>query len=214
MTGTAARRLATLIVLAAFANAYAAPAQTTDPANPTCPPNPNWSTNAQMTFRVVERPGDRPVLIAEGGIDEGLIPRLQAALSTFQGNEIWLRSAGGDARTGNQAGRLIHASGIATRIPAGWACNGACAFMFMGGVVRAVEPDGLFILQPTTFTGSGDRSQVAQAAAQQATEDNDFLMRMGVARTLLSEVLYRSGDGSTRRCLTQAELVRYNVTNH
>ena len=47
--------------------------------------------------------------------------------------------------------------------------------------------------------------EIEQASAQLATEDNDFLIRMGVSRRLLSEVMYATqavGSGETRRCLT------------
>jgi hypothetical protein len=52
-----------------------------------------------------------------------------------------------------------------------------------------------------------------------ASEDNDFLIRMGLSRRLLTEVMYRQsavGDGadhSTMRCLTLAEARLYNVVN-
>jgi hypothetical protein len=53
-----------------------------------------------------------------------------------------------------------------------------------------------------------------------ASEDNDFLIRMGVSRKLLTDVMYQQkavadgqGDKSTRRCLTQAEAMKYNVAN-
>jgi hypothetical protein len=40
---------------------------------------------------------------------------------------------------------------------------------------------------------------------------------MGVSRKLLTEVMYQtsavSGNGATRRCLTQDEVHRYNVAN-
>jgi hypothetical protein len=215
----------------------AAQAQRTamDPNNPTCPRNPNWSNNRQMTFNVLQRPGQRPVLLAEGFVDNDLIPRLQAALATFQGDEIWLRSPGGNARIGNQAGRLIRDNSLQTRIPAGWACFSACNFLFMGGTARFVDEGGHFIVHMFTHTGNrevirqetarGEDSTVSligeieQQSAQLASEDNDFLIRMGLYRTLLTEIMYRQsavGDAqnrSTRRCLTQEELRRYNVVN-
>jgi hypothetical protein len=53
-----------------------------------------------------------------------------------------------------------------------------------------------------------------------ASEDNDFLIRRGVSRKLLTEVMYQQkavadagDDKSTRRCLTSAEAVKYNVAN-
>jgi len=208
-----------------------------DPANPTCPLNPNWSANPTMTLTPAERNGTK-VLLAEGRIDAGLPDRLTKALAANPDiEEIWLRSPGGDARAGNAAGRIVRSNlGIITRIPNGWACFSACNFVFMGGQPRLVDPGGLFIVH--MFTRTGDRSaidmsvamgtdatrdligDIEQDAALLASEDNDFLIRMGVSRKLLTEVMYRQKaiatdeDKSTRRCLTQAEVKAYNVANN
>lgn len=228
-----ARRLAPALALIALAAAQGAQAQQRDPDNPTCPANPNWSNYREMrlTQQVVN---GQPVLLAEGLIDDNLVPRLRAALRTFQGAEIWLRSPGGNAQIGNQAGRIIRENNLTTRIPAGWACFSACNFLFMGGGVRFVDPGGLFIVHMFTHTGDRQviRSEVArgeestvsligeieQQSALLASEDNAFLIRMGVSRDLLTEVMYRqsavtdANNRSTRRCLTAAEVVRYNVS--
>lgn len=228
------RRFASFAAAAAMLVAQAAQAQT-DPDNPTCPQNPNWSNYRTMRLTPQEVDGRR-VLLAEGVIDDNLVPRLEAALQEHQDiNEIWLRSPGGNARVGNQAGRIIRDNGMLTRIPAGWACFSACNFMFMGGQGRFVDPGGLFVVHMFTHTGdrAAIRSEVArgeentigliadveQQSALLASEDNDFLIRMGVSRLLLTEVMYRvravadAEDRSTRRCLTQEEVRRYNVVN-
>jgi len=221
--------------MAGLVAATAARAQSAamDPNNPTCPPSPNWSSNRQMTFTVQERPGQRPVLLAEGVIDDDLIPRLTAALNAFQGDEVWLRSPGGNAEVGNQAGRLIRSQGFQTRIPAGWACFSACNFLFMGGIARFVDPGGLFIVHMFTYTAdreairdelsvSEDRATrlingIEQGSAMLASEDNVFLVGMGVAPSLLTDVMYRvpvaagPQNRETRRCLTQEQVRRYNV---
>ena len=101
-------------------------------------------------------------------IDDNLIPRLQAALRDFQGDEIWLRSPGGNARIGNQAGRLIRDNSLPTRIPAGWACFSACNFLFMGGVVRFVDRAACSSSTcspiPATARRSAPRSRAARRA--------------------------------------------------
>ena len=176
------------------------------------------------------------MLKAEGTIDEDMQGRLQEALQANDPiEEIWLRSAGGDARAGNEAGKIIRKSMIPTRIPSGWACFSACNFMFMGGAVRFVDPGGYFIVHMFTHVGDKDAvrqelskgadqaigliGDVEQDSAMLASEDNDFLIRMGVSRKLLTEVMYRQkavaagDDKSTRRCLTNAETVKYNVVN-
>jgi hypothetical protein len=209
-------------------------AQQMDAKNPTCPQAPNWGPNTPMRFTLQQSAGLR-VLLGEGAVDDALVARLQSALKQHDPvDEIWLRSAGGNARVGNEAGRLIRQIGIPTRIPAGWACFSACNFMFMGGPVRSVDPGGHFMVH--MFTHTGDRQTIAaevmrgtertvgligeieQGSALLASEDNDFLIRMGVSRKLLTEVMYRQkavaeqeGDGSTRRCLSQEEVRKYNV---
>ena len=210
--------------------------QAVDPANPSCPKSLNWSTYRQMRFALEEVEGRR-ILRAEGQIDEAVPERLKAALTEHAPiDEIWIRSPGGNARAGNAAGRLIREASIPTRIPEGWACFSACNFMFMGGWARFVDQGGQFVVHMFTHTadrdaikaevaGGEDRAvaligAVEQESALLASEDNDFLIKMGVSRKLLTEVMYRQkaigeqgNDRSTRRCLTVAETVKYNVAN-
>lgn len=207
-----------------------------DPANPTCPRELNFSAHKSMQFTLREQDGMR-VLLAEGAIDSGVPARLAAALKKYEPiDQIWLRSPGGDARAGTEAGKLIRQSLAFTRIPDGWACFSACNFVFMGGRGRMVDPGGHFVVH--MFTHTSDRGaieaevlrgtestvgligEIEQNSALLASEDNDFLIRMGVSRKLLTDVMYRQkavkeqgGDGSTRRCLTQQEVFDYKVAN-
>jgi hypothetical protein len=212
--------------------------QAMDPDNPSCPKSPNWSSYRQMRF-TPEKIGGRSVLRVEGMVDEGAPQRFRAVLAKHPPktlDEIWVRSPGGNARAGNEIGRIIREAAVPTRIPKGWACFSACNFVFMGGWARFVDEGGLFIVHMFTHTGNRDAiraevlrgeenvvgliGEVEQGSALLASEDNDFLIRMGVSRKLLTEVMYRQkavategGDRSTRRCLTQAELDRYTVVN-
>jgi hypothetical protein len=229
------RPLAALAAACALLYAQGAAAQgVVDPLNPTCPPEPNWSSYPEMQFTFEEIDG-RLILLAEGRITERTPARLRAALDSREPVEIWVRSPGGNARAGNEAGRIVRERLYNTRIPSGWACFSACNFLFMGGDARFVDPGGLFIVH--MFTHAGDRAairsevsrgvdntigligDIEQQSALLASEDNDFLIRMGVSRKLLTDVMYRtravaerSGDRSTRRCLTQEEARRFNVS--
>lgn len=206
-----------------------------DPVNPTCPLNPDWSNNPAMKLTVEKRAGMK-VMLAEGRVDPGLPDRLSAALKANPDvTEIWLRSPGGDARAGNAAGRVIRSNfGLGTRIPSGWACFSACNFVFMGGQPRLIDPGGVFMVH--MFTRTGDRSaidmsvalgtdatkeligDIEQDAALLASEDNAFLIKMGVSRKLLTDIMYQqravatAEDKSTRRCLTLDEALKYGVT--
>ncbi|HET9810986.1 MAG TPA: hypothetical protein VFP53_04740 [Sphingomicrobium sp.] len=220
---------------AVLLSAPAAAASEPDPNNPSCPKSLNWSTYRQMRF-AVETVGDSRILKAEGLIDEGAPDRLREALAANGSiSEIWIRSPGGNARAGNAAGKIIRESMLPTRIPSGWACFSACNFMFMGGVIRYVDDGGLFVVHMFTHLGDKDAvreevqrdadsaialiGDVEQDSALLASEDNDFLIRMGVSRKLLTDVMYQqkavadAEDKSTRRCLTREETVKYNVAN-
>lgn len=231
-------RRASLTIAAAAAVAIPAPASAApdlDANNPTCPRQLNWSTYRQMRFTLETIDGAR-VLKAEGVIDEAVPERLQQALQAHAPvDEIWIRSPGGNARAGNAAGKIIRASGIPTRIPQGWACFSACNFVFMGGPIRYVDAGGHFVVHMFTHLTDKDAvraevqrdadsaieliGEVEQESALLASEDNDFLIRMGVSRKLLTDVMYRQkaiedeDDKSTRRCLTREEASKYNVAN-
>jgi hypothetical protein len=205
-----------------------------DPNNPTCPTEPDWGPAARMTLTKRDVDGMR-VLVAEGIIDSTLPDRLKRAIDgDDQIAEIWMRSRGGDARAGNEAGKIIRSyPGMVTRIPAGWTCFSACNFLFMGGDRRIVERGGIFMVHMFTHTGDRESIQLAaeegtaetvrliadieQDSALLASEDNDFLIRMGVSRKLLTDVMYKqqavkSDDNpTTRYCLSQAEVLEYNV---
>lgn len=180
-----------------------------------CPAGCADSEQGPMRFSVRERPGQPPLLIAEGVIDQDTIPRLQAALERFRGREIWLRSAGGAAGIDHRAGMMIRRHGLNTRIPAGWTCRGGCAFMFLGGLQRTVEPGGLFAVD--MFELGGDRSNLAEVERRSrmlATEDYDYLIRMGISPRLLGDIMYREParePGLPMRCLSRAELEEYRI---
>ena len=205
-----------------------------DKDNPSCPATPDFGPAATMTLTPADKCGKR-VLLAEGNIDATLPARLKAAIEADERiEEVWLRSRGGNARAGNEAGRIIRSyRGMLTRIPAGWACFSACNFVFMGGDRRVVDDGGVFMVH--MFTHTNDRAlidevviegskatteligSIEQSSALLASEDNDFLIRMGISRKLLTEIMYKqqavksAENPSTRYCLSQAEVREYNV---
>ncbi len=184
-------------------------------AQPACPSPADAADQGEMRFTVRERPGRPPVLLAEGIIDANMIPRFRAAVERFQGHEIWLNSAGGYADVDREAGHLIRMHGLRTRIPAGWFCSGACTFMFMGGTERIVEEGGSFVVQMFAHGDDVDEvndvEEIRRSSRMIATQDYDFLIRMGVSAQLLADVMYRE-PASGGHCLSRAELADYHVT--
>lgn len=211
------------------------PATGMDKDNPTCPAAPNWADpRVPMTLTPANRNG-KHVLLAEGAIDASLPSRMKAILDKDDKiEEIWLRSSGGNAVAGNETGKIIRSyHGLTTRIPSGWTCFSACNFVFMGGDIRFVDPGGVFMVHMFTHTSDRDMidesiqkgvqdtteliGEIEQDSAILASQDNDFLIRMGISRKLLTDVMYRQQavaskeNRSTRYCLSQDEVRKYNV---
>lgn len=233
---------ALLAACAVLLSAGAAQAFVLDTDNPTCP-------NIQKVFGPLSGPvqvqsakiGGHRVMKFSGAIVPGAAEKLERALGQGEPvDEIWIGSSGGDAAEGLKIGKLIRAMGVPTRVPAGWGCASACNFAFMGGAIRVVDRDAAFAVHMFTITSSVDYQAFVdvtrksadaaptlnniarreQASALLASEENDFIIRMGVSRRLLSEVMYQQkadafqgGDRSTLRCLTGDEMQRYNVVN-
>lgn len=240
--------------------------------HPSCPQvrltTANVGAPPDMVF-TMHREGGHAILFAEGGVTRQTPARLASALATNGAiDEIWMRSAGGDANAGNDAARILRRSGVPVRIPTGWWCISACNFLFFGGAIRQIDPGGQFGVHMATAVNNDalkDRltakekavidlakqrktDDVAKAAATYSTEqtlsligareqsmalltadDIDVVLRMGISRKLLSEVMYAQraddyrdddGDGKldvgkvpTFRCLSQEQMRRYNVVN-
>ena len=202
-----------------FAAARARRRRAGDPRNPTCPGDLNWSTYRQMRFTA--RPTTAGACSGRGAIDDDVPARLEAALDEQCGRSTKSGSARPAAMRApaTRPGKMIRKTSIPTRIPAGWACFSACNFMFMGGPIRFVDHGGLFIVHMFTHTrrqGGGPRrsrqgadkaigliGDIEQDSAMLASEDNDFLIRMGVSRKLLTDVMYQQKAVAEQRATSR-----------
>ena len=201
---------------------------------------------AQLTTSVQKLDSGR-ALVIEGTIGPDAAARIEKALAKAGTiDEIRLRSGGGDAAAGNAVGKLIRKSGVQVRIPAGWWCVSACNFVFFGGAVRDDRPGRRVrrahgdrrqrrrISAPRgclAAGGNGNRvlgeiAQREQDTAKLTADDIDVILRMGISRKLLSDVMYaqradkfrdsttgKDAKAETYRCLTRDELTKYNVVN-
>jgi len=145
-----------------------------DPENPTCPAQPDFGPNTAMTLTAADKGGKR-VLLAVGAIDSTLPARLKAAIEADDRiEEVWLRSRGGNARAGNEAGKVIRSyRGMLTRIPAGWACFSACNFVFMGGDRRVVDEGGIFMVH--MFTHTSDRATIDEVVIEGSKATTEYI---------------------------------------
>lgn len=99
-----------------------------------------------LQFSIIRGPKSNTI-IAWGGVDQGDAVRFALALTEAKPvAEVQLFSPGGSLGEGLKIGVLIRNRALATRVVAGAACVSACNFMFMGGVVRMIEPGGSFMV--------------------------------------------------------------------
>jgi hypothetical protein len=100
-----------------------------------------------MHFSLLQRRGEkRPIniLFMWGAIEKGDSDRFREALEAGHPGELWLASPGGDVDEAINIAHMVRREGLTTRVPAGWDCVSACNFIFMGGVVRYVDPHATF----------------------------------------------------------------------
>lgn len=186
---------------------------TQHPRYPTCPAATAAAPADQpMNIRLDTSTGHR-LLILHGNVAAGDAGRISQALSAYAPiDEIWMNSLGGDADEGNDIGRVIRRSGIPVHIPNDWWCVSACNFMFFGGLIRTIAPRGALAVHMATFNNATSQAQIEQGMAMLTADDVDAMLFFGISRDLLTDVMYRQ-SASGLRCLTRAEMRRYNVVN-
>jgi hypothetical protein len=92
-------------------------------------------------------PNGRTKLTMWGGIEPGDAERFRSAVEASKpiSELVIIGSPGGSLEEGLTIGRIIRINKISTRIRARSKCVSACNFVFLGGVIRSIEPDGQFI---------------------------------------------------------------------
>lgn len=146
-------------------------------------------------------------------------------------DEIWFHSPGGDVTEGLEIGRKIRTTQLATRVPSGAQCASICAFAFLGGVLRYIEPEAEFIVH--MFSAISDKNfvinveerikqkgpkgaievilEIEQYSAKAAREKANYLLEMSISlRFLFPNYDTKHTDG---HALSRREMVEYNVVN-
>jgi hypothetical protein len=92
-------------------------------------------------------PNGRTKLIMWGGIEPGDAERFRDAIEASKpiSELVIIGSPGGVLDEGIKIGRIIRINKISTRIRGGSKCVSACNFVFLGGVIRSMDPGAEFI---------------------------------------------------------------------
>ncbi|HUC18729.1 MAG TPA: hypothetical protein VMA37_13685 [Acetobacteraceae bacterium] len=121
----------------------------------------------QMQFSLVNVSHGK-AFFAWGGIDDGDTQRFLTALKAAGPiEEVILCSPGGSLEDGIDMGYVIRDRKLATRVPSGYFCISACNFVFMGGIIRTIDPGAHFMVH---MFAAG--KQVAEALRKDATTED------------------------------------------
>ncbi len=126
------------------------------------PKNTNEAMSASyIHFTLVSVQKDKKTILMWGGVCDGDAERVRKVLEVAKPiGEVWFFSPGGALEEGLQIGRIIRKNSVRTRVPARYQCISACNFMFMGGIIRYIEPGGAFGVH--MFANSGITSHDAK----------------------------------------------------
>ncbi len=180
----------------------------------------------------LEQVGDKQILLLRGEFVDGDSLRFSTALrQAGRVDEVWFHSPGGDVIEGMEVGRMIRSARLATRVPSGARCASICAFAFLGGVLRHVDPGGTFIVHMFSRIGNKEFvtmvekiikqegssgamkiiAHIEQTSARLARMQADYLLEMSISlRLLFPNYDTAHTDGYT---LSRVEMVSYNVVN-
>ena len=175
---------------------------------------------------------DKKILLLSGSFESGDNLQFSEMLRRAgRIDEIWFDSPGGSVIEGMEIGRKIRAAQLATRVPRGGKCASICAFAFLGGVLRQVDPGGAFIVHMFSKVGNEEFVKkieniikqkgpdgamavimyIEQTSAQMARMQADYLLEMSISLRLLFPNYDTSHD--TGHSLSRAEMISYNVVN-
>lgn len=114
----------------------------------------NVPDSERLQFKVL-RSGKAKYLLMSGPITTGDYRAAVGAMSEAgMIDGVLLDSGGGVLEEAMEIGRLLRARKLSTRVPSGAICASACNFIFMGGVIRQVDPDARFEIHVFTATGN------------------------------------------------------------
>jgi hypothetical protein len=170
-----------------------------------------------------------PTILARGEIDAGAASRLEVHLKEFDfAPTIVFDSPGGSLTAGLELGILIREKGLSTSVAPSYSkevfsedkssssleiisahpvCYSACAYAFMGGQSRTIEPGArLGVHQFYGATQNGEASAQSTVAVL-----SQYLLRMGIDRELLDLASLTQADGISE--VTPAQARTYNLDN-
>lgn len=169
----------------------------------------------------------KPVLLLEGPIGGKAVDRALSYIRRGGFREVWLDSPGGAVGPAYKLGHALRERGTITRVPRRAICASACVDVFVGGLVRFVDPGGRVMVHPgsifteesahvaETFVRQGKTETVVHYFEQEATRETGrwarHLTYMGVSMDLID--FAAKVPHNCVITLSRKELLHFNVVN-
>ncbi len=118
----------------------------------------DWITSKPI-IRLVQDMGNNDYhLEVDGDITASLVSKVIDIINEVKplnkyATIVYLNSAGGDALEGLRLGRHFRQTGVSARVTKGQICASSCAFAFVGGRFRHIEPEGIVQVHAPYFEG-------------------------------------------------------------
>ncbi|MDY8108050.1 PAN domain-containing protein [Fulvimarina sp. 2208YS6-2-32] len=171
-----------------------------------------WAGMAHSEINLVEQETDGSrYLIVEGSFEADYdVGEFLRTVRSFNPTAVSFNSPGGNIHSALTMGRAIRASGLNTIQLRSFDCASACAFAFLGGVIRIAEPGSIGVHRsslPTTGMTPDDAISAIQIGTVWIIE---YLDEMGVDPALLKISLSYGSDDI--RYLSGSEMAELRVT--
>lgn len=114
------------------------------------------AASADAAEFVSSRWGEHLVIVVTGKILPGDDAKMDAAIGDAKAGMVLLNSRGGDIKAGVGIGRAIRKRGFGSWVSSQQGdCTSACAFAWLGGAPRMMDPDARIGFHPASWVNRG-----------------------------------------------------------
>lgn len=190
---------------------------------------PAWSETMKMHRECMGNAIESCVLVMDGPIDTDAPSRLAAILSNATPHYVLLNSQGGNVDAALRMGRMLREAAIWTEVGRAeikWDaierkvddihpdsdCLSACAYLFLGGIVRSVYGDGRLGFHQVSLPGDQDLPGEAGLRSGQIVSALlvSYIIEMGVDARLLAKA--NQAAGADMYFPSDEDLVAFDLT--
>jgi len=167
------------------------------------------ATPASAATIVLDRSGSPPMLILAGEIVRGDGERFAEAAAGLDAAVVMLASPGGNMLAGLRIGQVVRGQKFSTLVPDGALCASACAYIWLGGLQRFMQPRGLVGFHAAYVVRDGAKLESGAGNALVGA----YLSRLGLSDDAILYISATAPEQITWLTREAAERVGIQVTS-